>query len=133
VGHPILVLFDNALVGMTHWPEDSAQTISSTAVVGKYTYAGDADFDGQVTGQDYTAIDANLGATGIPLGISWFYGDMDGDGNITGADYTGIDASLGLGIGAPLSATAVPEAGGLGVAGCMGLAWMSAKRRPRKC
>jgi hypothetical protein len=107
----MLILFNNALVGATDFPFGSGNTISANAIVGKYTYLGDADLDGQVTSQDYTAIDANLGTNGLDLGVSWFYGDMDFDGNITTADYTGIDSALGFGQGNPLSLSAqsVPE------------------------
>ncbi len=110
-GLAILALFDNALFQSPDFPFGSGRTISSNAVVGKYTYIGDTNFDGQVTPQDYTAIDANLGAT-IPLGVSWFYGDTNFDGNITAHDYTGIDAALSNGEGNPLAAqglAAVPE------------------------
>jgi hypothetical protein len=34
--------------------------IGPNAIVGKYTYFGDVNIDGQVTGDDYTVIDANL-------------------------------------------------------------------------
>jgi hypothetical protein len=56
-GSQILALFDNALVGgwnVERWVD------WANAVVGKYTYFGDANIDGQVTGDDYTVIDANL-------------------------------------------------------------------------
>jgi hypothetical protein len=72
------------------------------AIVGKYTYFGDANFDGQVTGDDYTVIDANLNVT-PPVGMEWLYGDANLDGTVTGDDYTVIDANLGLGNGNPLS------------------------------
>jgi hypothetical protein len=102
-GVTILALFNNALTNITEWPPGSGNSIGAGAIVGKYTYFGDTDFDGQVTPQDYTAIDANLGATGIDLGIGWFFGDTDFDGDITPQDYTAIDAALGLGVGNPLS------------------------------
>jgi hypothetical protein len=102
-GTTILALFNNSLIGVAEWPPGSGNAIGSNAIVGKYTYLGDTDWDGQVTPQDYTAIDANLGATGIDLGMAWFYGDTDFDGNITPQDYTGIDAALGLGVGNPLA------------------------------
>jgi hypothetical protein len=94
-GVTILSLFDNALLHSPSFP--------AAAIVGKYTYLGDTDWDGQVTPQDYTAVDANLGATNVPAGEAWFRGDTDFDGNITPQDYTAIDASLGLGIGNPLA------------------------------
>jgi hypothetical protein len=117
-GVAILALFNNALFGVPDYPFGSGQTIGANAIVGKYTYIGDTDWDGQVTPQDYTAIDANLGATGLDPGLAWFSGDTNFDGNIDPSDYTGIDAALGLGQGNPLAAhsfAAVPEPAGLGL------------------
>ncbi len=102
-GNTILALFDNALAGFAEWPPNSGETIGANAIVGKYTYLGDTNMDGQVTAQDYTAVDANIG-TSVNVGISWLYGDTNFDGNIDATDYTGIDASLGLGAGSPLAA-----------------------------
>jgi GH25 family lysozyme M1 (1,4-beta-N-acetylmuramidase) len=105
-GVTILALFDNALTGIDEWPPGSGNAISASAVVGKYTYFGDRDLDGQVTPQDYTAVDANLGST-VPAGLAWLYGDEDMDGTVTPQDYTAIDANLGLGVGAPLAAASL--------------------------
>ncbi len=107
-GNTILALFDNALAGFTEWPAGSGNSVAAESVLGKYTYIGDTNMDGQVTAQDYTAIDANLGTT-VDSAISWFYGDTNFDGNIDATDYTGVDAALGLGQGNPLSTTAIPE------------------------
>ncbi len=108
-GATILALFDNALAGFSDFPFGSGNSIAAGAIAGKYTYIGDTNYDGQVSAQDYTAIDANIG-TSIDPGISWFYGDTNFDGIIDATDYTGIDAALGLGQGNPLRATAlVPE------------------------
>ncbi len=96
----MLSLVDNALLGLTEYPS-AGHTFGSNAIVGKYTYVGDTNWDGQVTAQDVTAIDANLG-TSVALGFAWFYGDTNFDGNIDAADYTGWDAALGLGEGNPL-------------------------------
>jgi fibronectin-binding autotransporter adhesin len=101
-GTTILALFDNSLAGFSDYPNGSGHTISAGAIVGKYTYIGDTNMDGQVTPQDYTATDSNLG-TSAPLGISWFYGDTNFDGNIDPTDYAGIDGALGLGVGNPLA------------------------------
>jgi hypothetical protein len=64
-GSQILALFDNALVGSGTW---NGAPIGTNAIVGKYTYFGDANIDGQVTGDDYTVIDANLNTT--PASVS---------------------------------------------------------------
>jgi len=68
-GKEILALFDNSLVNVADWPPGSGHTIAANAVVGKYTYFGDLNMDGQVTGDDYAVIDSNLGnGTASPLG-----------------------------------------------------------------
>ncbi len=129
-GATILALFDNALAGFIDYPFGSGDTISANAIAGKYTYIGDTNYDGQVTAQDYTATDANIG-TSANVGISWFYGDTNFDGNIDATDYTGIDAALGLGQGNPLAvagAPAVPEPGAIGIAAA-GLLLVRRRRR----
>jgi hypothetical protein len=59
----------------------------TNAILVKYTYAGDANLDGQVDGSDYTLIDNgfNNGLTG------WLNGDFNYDGKVDGSDYTLID------------------------------------------
>jgi len=113
-GSQILALFDNALIGASDW---NGATIAPNAIVGKYTYFGDVNFDGQVTGDDYTIIDSNLN-TAPPTGLTWLSGDANLDGIITGDDYTTIDSNLGLGAGNPLTPAllAVPEPGCLSIA-----------------
>jgi hypothetical protein len=102
-GSQILALFDNALVGLGTW---NGQPIGANAIVGKYTYFGDVNLDGQVTGDDYTVIDSNLNTT-PPAGYAWLSGDANLDGIVTGDDYTTIDSNLNLGVGNPLGASSV--------------------------
>ncbi len=129
-GKTILLLFDNSLAGATDWPAGSGDAIGAGAIVGKYTYFGDTNLDGQVTGDDYGAIDANLGTTGIDPGIAVLMGDTNFDDAITGDDYAAVDANLGLGVGAPLGVAVVPEPdlGALAI----GLAWCGISRRRRR-
>ena len=128
-GSQILALFDNALVGASDW---QGTTISANAIVGKYTYFGDVNIDGQVSGDDYTVIDANLD-TDPGAGIEWISGDANLDGLVTGDDYTVIDANLGSGSGNPLAASqinAVPEPSVCALAGAS-LALVLPRRRRR--
>ena len=129
-GSQILAMFDNALVSASDW---QGIPIGANATVGKYTYFGDANIDGQVTGDDYTVIDANLN-TDPAVGLEWLSGDMNLDGIVTGDDYTVIDANLGLGVGNPLtpsSLSAVPEPGSLGVLAAAGTGLLMRRRRSR--
>jgi hypothetical protein len=120
-------MFDNSLIGATDW---QGVPIGANAVVGKYTYFGDVNFDGQVTGDDYTIIDSNLNTT-PPVGLEWLSGDANLDGIVTGDDYTTIDSNLGLGVGNPLSGSslsAVPEPGSFIALGT-GLLLLGGRRR----
>src|SRR5205085_11493625 len=92
----------------TDWPLGSGNAISGSAIMGKYTYFGDMDFDGQVTAGDYGILDANLGTT-PPVGVAWLRGDADLDGAVAQGDYGILDANLGAGSGAPLMPLAVPQ------------------------
>jgi hypothetical protein len=65
----------------------AGRTIDSAAVLVKYTYYGDTDFNGSVDGDDYSRIDQgyNFGSSG------WFNGDADGNGAVDGDDYALMD------------------------------------------
>jgi ELWxxDGT repeat protein len=64
-------------------PDDSAVLI-------KYTYYGDTDFNGFVDGDDYARTDS-----GFNLGFSgWLNGDFDGNGFVDGDDYSLIDLAF---------------------------------------
>jgi hypothetical protein len=75
-GVAILALFNNAFFGAPDYQFGIGMTIGTNAIVGKYTYFGDTDWDGQVKPQDYTAIHANLGVNGLDLGLAWFSGEV---------------------------------------------------------
>src|SRR5207248_11103087 len=126
-GKEILALLDNALIGTPDWPPGSGNTVAANAIIGKYTYFGDVNIDGQVTGDDYGTIDANLNTTPAP-GLAWIQGDANLDGIVTGDDYGTIDATLGNGVGNPLvsaGAATVPEPG-------IGLLWGAATIAARR-
>src|SRR5207253_3188624 len=117
------------------WPLGSGNTIANNSVIGKYTYFGDMDFDGQVTAGDYGILDANLGTTPAP-GIAWLSGDADLDGSVTAGDYGILDANLGSGSGNPLApssvagTSAVPEPGVIGLISMAGA--LALRRRSRR-
>jgi len=133
-GSTILALWDNAFTGVTEWPAGSGIAVPLNSVIGKYTYFGDANLDGQVTGDDYTIIDSNLNTT-PPVGFGWISGDMNLDGIVTGDDYTTIDSNLNLGTSNPLgpaslrtSAAPEPATATLVLAGCA-LSLLNRRRR----
>ncbi|MGH7179108.1 MAG: M36 family metallopeptidase, partial [Tepidisphaeraceae bacterium] len=67
------------------------QTLASTSILVKYTYYGDADFDGRLNLDDYAAIEGGylLHRTG------WLFGDFDGSGGRADLDdYSLIDAAF---------------------------------------
>ena len=73
-------------------------TLDDTTIVGKYTFYGDANLDGQVTTDDYVAVDLGLGT-----GDSWVQGDFDLNGQVTTDDYVVVDLNLGKGTDNPLA------------------------------
>jgi hypothetical protein len=89
-GKQIHVALDTALMGATQWRD---QSLTRGAIVATFTYFGDVNLDGKVTGDDYTVIDANLNTTPA-RGIAAMAGDANMDGVVTGDDYTVVDANL---------------------------------------
>jgi GH43 family beta-xylosidase len=63
-------------------------TIDATTVVVKYTWAGDANLDGVVSGDDYSGIDFSIV---MPGSSGYSNGDFNYDGVISGDDYSVID------------------------------------------
>src|SRR5687768_3755545 len=97
----LLAVADNANLNRTAW---LGVNIDATTVIGKYTYFGDANLDGKVTGDDYLNVDANLGT-----GDTWLEGDFNMSGVTTGDDYLAIDANLGKGTSDPLAFAELKE------------------------
>jgi hypothetical protein len=66
------------------------EAIPASAVLVKYTYYGDNDFNGVVNFDDYSRTDAgfNLGRSG------WLNGDFDGNGVVNFDDYSLIDLAF---------------------------------------
>jgi Ca2+-binding RTX toxin-like protein len=63
------------------------QAIDDTAVLVKYTYYGDADFNGKVNFDDYVRIDRGFNNRSS----GWTNGDFDGNGAVNFDDYVLID------------------------------------------
>jgi fibronectin-binding autotransporter adhesin len=72
---------------------------STSDILVKYTYYGDANLDGKIDGSDYSRID-----NGFLLHLTgWYNGDFNYDGVINGSDYTLMDNAFNQ-QGAALSA-----------------------------
>jgi hypothetical protein len=69
----------------------NGQTVDSTSVLIKYTYAGDANLDGTVDAGDYGIIDNYVQ---LPGAFGYFNGDFNFDGVIDAADYGIIDNTV---------------------------------------
>jgi hypothetical protein len=73
----------------------NGESIDNTAVLIKYTYYGDANFNGQVDGGDYARIDTTFNKEHTSGNIGgWVNGDFNGDGKVDGSDYGLIDAAF---------------------------------------
>ena len=86
----------------------AGQVVTDTSTIVMYTYRGDANLDGFISGDDYSAIDF---ASGTPGASGWTNGDFNWDGIISGDDYSAIDFNL-VAQGAPF-----PTGGAAGSAG----------------
>src|SRR5207244_431114 len=98
-GGTILALFQN--IDPAHptqplWSSWDGVTVDLTTVIGKYTYYGDVNLDGQVTADDYATADVFRGLT---QGALWTQGDISGDGQVTADDYAQMDVNRGQGVG----------------------------------
>ena len=85
-------------LGPTDTATFAGQTITGASTVAMYTYAGDANMDGFISGDDYAAIDFNVA---VPGSDGWYNGDFNYDGIISADDYSAIDYNL-VAQGAPL-------------------------------
>ena len=122
-------VLDNGVAGYATWPPLEPKPLTGPEILVKYTYFGDADLDGTITGADYALIDGSVG-----MGASdWVFGDFDYDGvAATGADYALIDGGLAaFQLGGPLvsqGAAAVPEPGSLSL---LAIGMLALARRSR--
>jgi autotransporter-associated beta strand protein len=112
---------------------------STTDVLVKYTYYGDATMDGKIDGSDYSRIDSGY----LTHATGWNNGDFNYDGVINGSDYTLIDnafntqgAAISATIGDPTAevtdqiapAASVPEPGMCGLLGLSAMVELSRRR-----
>jgi hypothetical protein len=67
----------------------AGEAIDSTAILVKYTYYGDADFNGVVNFDDYSRTDAGF----LNNRTGWLNGDFDGNGSVN-FDYSLIDLAF---------------------------------------
>jgi autotransporter-associated beta strand protein len=116
---------------------DGISTTTNDVLV-KYTYYGDANLDGTVSGADYQQIDMGYGMhlTG------WSNGDFNYDGVVDGSDFSLIDNAYnqinatGAGplaiVASPadlISSAAVPEPTAIGLLGVGAISLLSRRRR----
>jgi autotransporter-associated beta strand protein len=101
---------------------DGASQSSSTDILVKYTYYGDANLDGKVDGSDYALVDNGF----LNHLTGWNNGDFNYDGVVNGSDYTLMDnafnqqgAQISSQVGSPTAliagGSAVPEPASLGL------------------
>ncbi len=115
-------------------------SVSPADVLVMYTYAGDADLNGGINGDDYFRIDQGYATrnNATPL-LGYENGDFNYDGRIDADDYFIIDRNYArqgsaFGAGEPLTldgVSAVPEPACLGLTGLL-LTAFPRRRRQRK-
>jgi hypothetical protein len=83
----------------------AGQTVDSTSIALKYTYAGDSNLDGKVDVADLGAL-----ATAWQTSGFWSNGDFDYTGTVDVNDLGILASNWQIGVGAPLTPTARPWA-----------------------
>ena len=95
------------------------QAVDGTAVLLRYTLAGDLNLDGAVNTLDFTTLANNFGASGS----LWQQGDFNFDGVVNALDFNAIATNFGLFQASPPLASGlgqlVPEPGCFAAAGLL--------------
>ncbi|HRK29600.1 MAG TPA: autotransporter-associated beta strand repeat-containing protein, partial [Tepidisphaeraceae bacterium] len=89
----------------------SGQMVDDTSVLIRYTFAGDANLDGSVNLDDFTALAASFGAPAT----TWTSGDFNYNGATNLDDFTALAANFGFTLPSDVARAAVPEPGMAGV------------------
>jgi len=109
------------------------QNVGATDTLVMYTYAGDANLDGVINGDDYFQIDSAF----PQQAHGWINGDFNYDGVINGDDYFVIDSNFPQqGAPFPTSAgwsgtVAVPEPASFALFATAAIASLRGRRRKR--
>lgn len=86
-----LGVVSNDQLGYSSFSGRTGLTGSANEILIKYTWLGDADLDGDVDGDDFTAF-----LTGTSTGTGgWELGDFDYDNDIDGDDFTAFLTGMG--------------------------------------
>jgi hypothetical protein len=127
---------DNALLHKTTF---AAQSVDASSMLIKFTYAGDANLDGQVDVTDLGAL-----ATNWQTSTVWTGGDFNYDGFVDVSDLGALATNWQLGVGSPLApeslgdalaslglpGTALPEPASLAfIIGCAGIIERRGRRK----
>jgi uncharacterized delta-60 repeat protein len=86
----------NTTANATHYTDFADRGVNTTDVIVKYTYAGDANLDGGVNGDDYFRIDSGF----ISNLTGWYNGDFNYSGLVNADDYFLIDSGFNTSPGA---------------------------------
>ncbi|MBC7782461.1 MAG: hypothetical protein H7144_01370 [Burkholderiales bacterium] len=85
----ILAVVDNVTSG-GQISSLSGVPVPLQSIVVKYTWRGDTNLDGRVSGSDFALADTGFSAGGL----GWFYGDVNYDGVTNGSDYALMDTGF---------------------------------------